>query len=378
MGNSPTVPIQSSEIVGTVNNINSLYNPTVGRDANSNGVFATFPMSSPKYARHRQFRHHEYMDTMARMFIDVPPDIYTSFINSLEDGQTQDIARVLCGDGVNKGGRGYFDFLLQNANHSLNEKVQIVETLEDSYVAFFFGTSPPMWRYSGTLMNTYQDDWTMRMFRIYDQLARGTQLARRAFSLRLRYDSMIVSGAMTDLNWSLQGGLETYCPFSFTLLVKSVTILYGGLGRPTKLPKDAHFLPEGFVYSEPDPPVQTDIECSAAPEGVQQTLVDTREDWELSQEEWDAKLGANPDATGTVIESPELQLTASSAISPENLELLREEYENAAGENLAQALRIGNITEDSLSRYMSSNNTQLEKLIPRDRLAGALRARGLF
>lgn len=96
-------------------------------------------------------------------------------------------------------------------------------------------------------MNTYQDDWTMRMFRIFRDLGRGTQLARRGQILRLKYDSMIVTGAMTNFRWSLTAGQETYCPFGFSLLVKSIQIIYGGLSLPTRFrSREEPFVPGGF------------------------------------------------------------------------------------------------------------------------------------
>jgi hypothetical protein len=201
---------------------------------------------SPKYVRHRANRHHEFEDTMARMFIKVAPDLYEKFLASLDDEDTRRVAAVLAGDDVKKGGHGYIDFLLQSATHSFDEKMQVSETLSDSYVAFFFGHAPPIFQYSGTLLNTYQDDWTMRMFRIFRDLARGTQMARRNLILRLRYDSMIVSGVMTQFQWSLAAGAEMSSPFSFNLLVKDIQILYGGMSPPTKYTREGKFAPEDF------------------------------------------------------------------------------------------------------------------------------------
>jgi len=245
MSNAPRVPIYASTIANTMRNIN-LRNVQDGRPAGATGVFASQPFMSPKYVRHRSNRHHEFEDTMARMFIKVAPDLYDKFIASLDDVDTRRIAKVLAGDDVKKGGHGYIDFLLQNAVHAFSEKMQVSETLSDSYVAFFFGHSPPIFQYSGTLLNTYQDDWTMRMFRIFRDLARGTQMARRNLILRLKYDSMIVSGVMTQFQWSLSAGAEMSTPFSFNLLVKDIQVLYGGMSPPTQYVREGRFTPEDF------------------------------------------------------------------------------------------------------------------------------------
>lgn len=245
MSNSPRVPIYSSAIAASMREIN-VRNVQDGRPSGATGVFASQPFMSPKYMRHRTNRNHEFEDTMARMFIKVAPDLYDKFIASLDDADTRRVAKVLAGDDVNKGGHGYIDFLLQSAVHAFSEKMQVSETLSDSYVAFFFGHAPPTFQYSGTLLNTYQDDWTMRMFRIFRDLARGTQMARRNLILRLRYDSMIVSGVMTQFQWSLTAGAEMSSPFSFNLLVKDIQVLYGGMSPPTKYAKEGSFTPEDF------------------------------------------------------------------------------------------------------------------------------------
>lgn len=245
MANTPLVPITNSPIVSRMVDIN-LRNSQTGRPKDALGVFASQPFLSPKYTRHRPNRNHEYEDTMARMFIKVAPDLYKQFLSSIDDAETRKIAEVLAGDDDTQGGHGYIDFLLQNASHNFEEKFQVTETLADSYVAFFFGHAPPIFNYSGTLLNTFQDDWTMRMFRVFRDLARGTQLARRNLVLRIKYDSMIVTGAMTNFQWALVAGQEMASPFSFNLLVKNIHIIYGGLTPPTRFDKEESFTPQGF------------------------------------------------------------------------------------------------------------------------------------
>lgn len=210
-------------------------NRLTGRDPNAKGVHSSWPFMTPKYARWVADRHHEFEDTMARMFIKVPPGDYEKFLASLDDSETQTIARYLTGDDVKQGGVGYIDFFLQSVNHQFVEKFQVTEVLSDNYVAFFFGHQAPVFQYRGTLMNTYEDDWTMRMYRIFRDLARGTQLARRGQILHMRYDSIIVSGAMTNLSWGLEAGRETYTDFGFDFLVKNLYIVYGGSALPTKV-----------------------------------------------------------------------------------------------------------------------------------------------
>ena len=254
---NPFVPLLEDPLASGASN-NTLQNGISGRDVKSQGVFSSQPFATPKFLRHLTSRHHEFEDTMARMFIRVPPGTWKKFINTLHDPETRSVAEKLTGDDDRQGGVGYIDFLLHTANHAFEEKVQVVETLSDNYTAFFFGQSAPVFSYTGTLYNTFQDDWTMRMFRIYRDLARGTQLARRGFLLYLMYDSWIVRGSMLNLRWQQEAESSLSVPFSFSLLVKKVDIIYGGITPPTDL-KTARitpeFAPSGFNYLPETPPL---------------------------------------------------------------------------------------------------------------------------
>jgi len=235
----------------TVENLGSNLNQ--GRDPLSRGVYAGWPAMTPKYMRHRNYRHHEFFGTMARMYVRVPGGEakYNAIINSFAEKETQEIARKLMGKGDGSyGGLGYVDFLLQQAGHSVNEKYQVVETLSDNYVSFFFGQQAPLFNYSGVLLNTFQDDWTMRMFRLYRDIGRGSQLARRGLLFYLRYDSMIVSGALTAFNFAINAEMEMAVPFTLQMLAKKVHVLYDGLTLPTEVPSGDDFIPTGYQLVE--------------------------------------------------------------------------------------------------------------------------------
>lgn len=284
-----------------------LQNVREGRDPAALGAFSSFPTFTEKWARHRP-RNLDYADTMARMFIRIPAGDYDKFLNELDDPDTRLIAQYLTGDDVNKGGVGYLDFLLHNVTHQFNEKLQVCETLSDNYVAFFFGHQAPMFTYQGTLYNTYQDDWTMRMFRIFRDLARGTQLARRGLILYLKYDSVIVQGAMVDFRYVLQAGREMATSFDFSLLVKKVSIIYGALATPTDLVSEKHFAPDGYhtedsgkndvyatnTYVAPPPTPPGGVSAEDASYLTTQDADQTGWGMPVMPEEWDASVMAGP------------------------------------------------------------------------------------
>lgn len=199
------------------------------------GVFSAFPMATAKFA-HYFDRNGDYTDTMARMYLEVGPKEFDKFINGIPDKETQRILQVLAVTGSETGGRGYIDFLLQGVQPAFQENMQVSETLADNYVAYFFGQAPPVFQFSGTLMNTYQDDWAMRMFRIYRDIGRGSQLARQKKLLTITFDAITLRGAMTNLFWGHTADLQTACSFSFGFLVKELRIDEdkNGLASPSR------------------------------------------------------------------------------------------------------------------------------------------------
>lgn len=196
------------------------------------GVFAENPLATPKYALNNKVggRDAEFRDTLARMYIslaDASEPVKTAYLKSLpNDDRVKALAQVLIGPNNNKGtSKGFIDFFLQQANEGFQEKLQIDEVLGDNYVAWYFGQSPPVFQYSGMLMNSMQDDQVTGFALAYQHLLRGTQLARKGTLLRLRYDNVIVEGTINTMSRALNADSEMACPFSFSLLVKGYIFL---------------------------------------------------------------------------------------------------------------------------------------------------------
>jgi hypothetical protein len=132
---------------------------------------------------------------------------------------------------------------MTQASEPFQEKVQIVETLSDNFVVYLFGQAAPQFQYSGVLLNTYQDDQRVWMMRLYRDILRGTQLARRRKLVRLRYDSVIVSGIFIAHQQALTGDQENAAQFSFTMIPMQYTIFTPDIGVPTRL--KTPFTPDG-------------------------------------------------------------------------------------------------------------------------------------
>ena len=195
-----------------------------------NGVFGLHPAMTPKYAVNAGLRDAEYRDSLARMFLSLSgasAQVKQAYLKSVA-GLGDDVlalAKVLIGSMAGPhGGTGFIDFILSQVQEQFQEKYQVSEVLGDSYVAYFFGQAAPVFSYSGFLINSFQDDQRIGMALAYQHLLRGTQCARRGSLLRLRYDSVIVSGTVLNMSQAINAENEVAVPFSFQMLVKEYIV----------------------------------------------------------------------------------------------------------------------------------------------------------
>jgi len=206
----------------------------LARNPAPRGVFSEFPSATPKWLGKLNGAQVDFRDTMARMFILLDANERERFLASVDNshrghgmsdqGESKILASVLAGRGKDEG-KGYIDFLLQQADHPFEEKAQITETLADNFVIYYFGAAAVPFTYSGTVFNTFEDDQAINMLRIYRDMIRGTQLARRRKLLRLRYNGMIVAGSVMGLHLGLSADPETSMSFSLRLMPKSIQLL---------------------------------------------------------------------------------------------------------------------------------------------------------
>jgi len=200
------------------------------------GVFSDYPGATPKYAINKGPRDAEYRETMARLYIDIgTAQERLNFVKSCPP-ESRQLAQVLCGAAKGAaGGTGFIDFLLTDVQESFQEKVQVVEPLSDNFVVYTFGQRAPTFSYSGVLLNTYQDDQRVWMLRMYRDILRSTQLARRRKLARLRYDSVIVSGVFIMHNQGLSAQTQMMATFQFQFIPMQYVIYTPAAGTPCKL-----------------------------------------------------------------------------------------------------------------------------------------------
>lgn len=192
------------------------------------GVFGLHPLSTPKYAVNKGLRDNEFKESLARMYISlagIDEAAKQAYLKSLPgDARVQALAKVFTSSGQ-KNQTGFVDFFLQQINETFVESRQVDKVLGDNYVAFYFGQEPPVFQYSGSLLNSQQDDQRTGFALAYQHLIRGSRLAQRGALLRLRYDSVIVSGTIDSHSQILNAENELIVPFNFTMLVKEYVII---------------------------------------------------------------------------------------------------------------------------------------------------------
>lgn len=183
------------------------------------GVFAKNPATTPKYHTGNTDVTREYM---ARLFIPFASGAAREvFVNTVPP-QSRTLAKhlALWNQDDTPYGLGYIDFLLQSANEQYAEKIQVVDAVGDNYVAYYLGRNPPVFQYSGALLNSYQDNWRAAFTLLYNDILRGTMLARRKVVAVLAYDDVLVTGSLNHFSNTLNADFETAANFNFSMLVK--------------------------------------------------------------------------------------------------------------------------------------------------------------
>lgn len=109
-------------------------------------------------------------------------------------------------------------FFLQSVSEQEQEKYQVVETFT-AYYTFFFGKRPPVYTFSGVLLNDQRHTW-MNDFRfVYENFLRGTAAADLGAHTIITYDKRKVSGFVLSLRIQQDAMLDKGVPFSIDVLV---------------------------------------------------------------------------------------------------------------------------------------------------------------
>lgn len=109
-------------------------------------------------------------------------------------------------------------FILEGVNEQHAERSQIVETFGDFYV-FLFGERPPMYNFTGTLINSKNANWVSDFKYYYDAYLRGTKCVENSARLVITYGGRQIEGFMLSMQTATDATVEKGVKLSFPVVV---------------------------------------------------------------------------------------------------------------------------------------------------------------
>jgi hypothetical protein len=194
-----------------------LYDPT----AKVKGVYARYPVSTPKYLSSEGRDTYATRDGAADLRV---ARIYLTNSTVGEGTSAQKFGTSFSAQDEQASlfQRGYVGFLLSQVTENRQEKAQVLPLNGDNYAAYFPGRMPTTFSFSGYLLNTRQDQWRTVFTELYEKVFRGSKAAIHGHLVQIAYDQQVVTGTMTNLTQVLSAANELYTQFQFDLLVKHV------------------------------------------------------------------------------------------------------------------------------------------------------------
>lgn len=112
----------------------------------------------------------------------------------------------------------YSKFILDSVQESHTERSQIVETFGDFYV-FMFGQRPPVYNFSGTLINAKNASWVTDFMYMYETYLRGTRCVDNNAVAIITYGGRQIEGLILNTSNQTAAATEAGVPFQFSIVV---------------------------------------------------------------------------------------------------------------------------------------------------------------
>lgn len=112
----------------------------------------------------------------------------------------------------------YTKFFLENVQENHAERSQIVETFGDFYV-FMYGERPPVYNFSGQLINARNASWVTDFMFMYDRFLRGTKCVERNASAIVTYGGRQIEGLILSAATTTNAAIEGAVQFNFSVVV---------------------------------------------------------------------------------------------------------------------------------------------------------------
>jgi len=195
----------AGKVTDTINQVTNIFT-TADEHQNVISDYRKASVHLPKYYRA------EDMETVAIISVVKAIDSDTGttsdntssknqFVNDLLSGKTKDT------------------FILKNVQESFTERHHVVETFGDDFAVFLTGERPKVFVYSGILINDAYRGWKSSFVAAYQELLRGSELAKRRRKVSLTYDYVTVQGYILELATNTDSTNDVDVSFSFHMLI---------------------------------------------------------------------------------------------------------------------------------------------------------------
>jgi hypothetical protein len=114
----------------------------------------------------------------------------------------------------------YTKFFLESVSEQHMERSQIVETFGD-FSVFFYGERPPVYNFSGVLINAKNVNWVQDFMFMYENFLRGTRCVEAGARAILTYGGRQIEGFILGVSNQTTAGTDGGVPMSFQVLVTS-------------------------------------------------------------------------------------------------------------------------------------------------------------
>ena len=112
----------------------------------------------------------------------------------------------------------YSKFILESVQESHVERSQIVETFGDFYV-FLFGERPPVYNFSGQLINSMYTNWVNDFTFLYENYMRGTKCVESNATAMITYGGRQVDGLILNMSTTTNAAVEGAVGLQFSVVV---------------------------------------------------------------------------------------------------------------------------------------------------------------
>lgn len=112
----------------------------------------------------------------------------------------------------------YGKFFLESVQESHTERSQIVETFGDFYV-FMYGERPPVYNFSGSLLNYQNASWAEDFMFMYERFLRGSRCVQQNAVVILTYGGRQIEGLLLNMSTQTTAVIEGAVGLQFSVVV---------------------------------------------------------------------------------------------------------------------------------------------------------------